>query len=231
MTKANVAALRVAARFQRKALEGDGKFVGNDARLTWTRHEWHLEELPQKGKKKLKSATLRNPSGYGWRGTDAFLAGNILRDAKLSQSDGYGRIKEKMLSAYEEAVKSMEEGRPEEKEMLAKQTWIREVQWYENDVFYLNVVPEGTDPFTVDGKDFTMKVEWTKFSAYSPDSDMQQADPYYSKIEQSSPTGARKLYLILKANPDALKSVGWMVLGDWLTKQKIPYETNHSVWH
>lgn len=43
-----------------------GKLVGNGWRLTWNDSEYELEELPAKGKKKLRVSTLRNPN-YGAR--------------------------------------------------------------------------------------------------------------------------------------------------------------------
>lgn len=52
--------LRVVARYQRRmAAVGEGKFIGRDARLTWWRHGWKLEELPQKGKRKLRLCELK----------------------------------------------------------------------------------------------------------------------------------------------------------------------------
>lgn len=222
----------VVARF--KAARGfDGKFVGKDARLQWVRGEWTLEELPQKGKKKLRSATLQNPAAMGnW---DWWIPGNILMLAKLSPSDDYDKIKSKMEDAYKEAVEKTENGsNAKEKAMLADPSghsdWIRKLKWYEEQVFYLNVTPEGVDPFTAEGKDFQVNVTWNTFSATSPDSDYQQAQPYWQKYTQSSPTGARKLFSILKMDPNALKNISWIEFGKWLGQQKIPYDSPSSQW-
>jgi hypothetical protein len=222
-------AARVAERIFRGSDRWDGKHVGKDCRLQWSQHTWFLEELPQKGKKKLKSATLQNPSGYGY--FDAWIAGNILRTAKLTSSDDFGSIKKKVLAAYEQAYEYTKSSKNEkEKALLEKSDWVTNLEWYEKDVFYLHVVPEGTDAFTADGKDFSMKVEWDKFKTYSPNSDFQQSDPHYSLYESSSPTAARKLYVMLKANPTALKTLSWSGLGDWLTKNKVQYKIHHSQW-
>lgn len=221
--------LRVAARFENRIAYGqEGKFLGRDCRLTWTRDGWTLEELPVKGKKKLKVATLQNPTNMRWGDFDAYLDGNILRDAGLSASDSYEAIKQKMLDAYELAAELTINKMPDQAKHAL---WLRDLKWYENEIHYLKVTPEDTEPFEAEGKDYTIKVQWAKFSAYSPDSDFQQSDPYYTQYAESSAQGARKLYQILKADPNALKSVPWSKLGDWLSKNKIPYKTNFSQWH
>jgi len=220
--------LRVAARFGRIAFGQEGKFLGRDCRLTWSRHGWTLEELPVKGKKKCKVAELQNPGTRGWANFDAYIDGNILRDAKLSASDSYETIKQKMLDAYELAAElTINKMTPDEAKHAL---WLRDLKWYENEVHYLKITPENTEPFEAEGKDYTIKVTWTKFSVYSPDSDFQQSDPYYTQYAESSAQGARKLYQTLKADPNALKSVPWSKLGDWFIKNKIPYKTNFSQW-
>src|SRR5262245_52278633 len=102
---AQVSLSYIAARVAERTLCGsdryDGKHVGKDARLQWSRYHWVLEELPQKGKKKLKSGTLRNPSEMGYY--DPYIAGNILHDAKLTGSDDYAAIKKKLKDAYAQA--------------------------------------------------------------------------------------------------------------------------------
>jgi hypothetical protein len=221
---------RMVALYRQAKGSWDDKFIGQNARLQWSRHTWLLEELPQKGKKKLRSATLRNPSEYGY--LDMWIPGNILMFAKLSSSDDYNDIKKKIISAYAEAYERTQNGKNEkDKEHLAKSDWVKEIVWYENEVFYLNVVPEGVEPFTVEGKDFSVKVSWENFKSYSPNSDLHQADPFYTYYEASSPTAARKCYLLLKADPNALKSVTWNNFGDWLNKQKILYKSRSSSWH
>lgn len=219
---------RVTARF--KSAGWDDKFVGKNVRLQWSRGEWFLEELPQKGKKKLRSATLQNPSAFGY--FDMWIPGNILMFAKLSPSDDFDAIKKKIMEAYTEAYDRTKNGRNDkEKALLEKSDWVKEVRWYESDVFYLNVVPEGVEPFTVEGKDFDVKVEWTTFKSYSPNSDFNQADPHYTQYKAKSPTSARKFYLMMKQDPKQLKGLSWHEFGAWLNKNKINYDTLHSSWH
>jgi len=224
-------AARVADRFARA--NWDGKFVGKNARLQWSRAKFFLEELPQKGKKKLRQADIQNPYWAGHQGTDWWIPENLLHFAKLASSDDYDRIKDKIEKAYEEAKKrTAESTRPAEKDYYEKnKRWIDEIKWYEHLVFYLEVVPENVEPYTVEGKDFTVSVEWGTFKAYSPNSDFAQSDPHYTYYEASAPTAGRKLYKLLKEDPNALKAISWMDFGDWLTKNKIGYDTHHSVWH
>lgn len=209
----------------------DGKFVGKDARLSWSRATFMLEELPQKGKKKLRQATLQNPSSHGY--LDWFIPGNILNIAKLSAGDDYDRIKSKIEDAYQEAGKRSAESKYDrEKDAWEKsKDWVVKLQWYENQVFFLEVTPEGVEPFTAEAKDFTVKVEWGNFKAYSPDSDLQLSDPHYTMYEAKSPGAGRKFYKLMKADPDALKSVAWNNFDEFLKKNGVGYDIHFSQWH
>lgn len=209
----------------------DGKFVGRDVRLQWSRATWLVEELPQKGKKKLRTATLQNPSSHGY--LDWWIPGNILNMAKLSTSDDYDKVKKKIEDAYEEAAKRTEKDATDRERQGWEQNkkWVQKLKWYENQVFYLNVTPEGVESFTAEGKDFKVKVEWGNFKAYSPDSDFQQSDPHYTMYEAKSPGAGRKFYKLMKADPDALKSLNWNQFGDFLKKNGVAYDLHFSQWH
>jgi hypothetical protein len=141
----------------------------------------------------------------------------------------YEQAKKAILDSMESLVKEINEevskvgGKTYEEKAL--------ISSWEDTVHYLKVEPPNTKPIDVKGKDFTMKVTWTSFRIYSPDSDFQQADPSYTVLEGSSASSARKLYKILSANPDALKSVSWSALSDWFDKNGIGYETHFSQWH
>lgn len=204
------------------------KFVGADVRLTWSRDSFLLEELPQKGKKQLLKAYLQNPRGPA-QFLDWFLPSNILMLAKLSTSDSYADIKKKIEKAYETAVEKTK-AQPHHPSDLDALKWVTNLKWSEDKVSYLHVVPEGTDPIEANGTDFRLISKWTTFKTYSPSSDFEQATPHYTIYEQSSAAGARKLYNILKTNPNALKSVSWHGLDKWFTQNGIKYRTHHSQW-
>lgn len=220
-------ALRVVARFQgRRASDWEGKLVGKDFRLTWNYHTWKLEELPQKGKKQLGVATMQTNLGFSYINTSPFIHQNILRDAHIGQSDSYEAVKHKLEKAVQEAGQKVQAENPGQ-----KLDWLSKTTWHEDKVHYLKVMPEGMEPVTAEGKDFNVKVEWTSFKAYSPDSDFQQSDPHYTLYESSSPAAARKMYQMVKADPNVLKSMPWAKFDDWLKSNKIGYKVHFSVWH
>ena len=225
--------LRVAARHQMRVIRAawEGKLVGKDWRLQWSRDEWHLEELPQKGKKKLRVGTLGNVgnrySSHG--GMDAFIPQNILRAAQVTPSDSYDHVKEKLLKASEEAASETVAKRNQ----AGDSQWdflTKGIQWYERLVYFTEIMPEGMEPFNAEGKDFVVKVEWTRFSAYDPDADMQATQPHYTMYESSSPAAARKLYQILREDPKALHSTSWRDFDGWLKSNKISYKVHFSQW-
>lgn len=193
-------------------------------------HPLLLEEMPEKGKKTLRQCQF---SLAPWRYSDRALGilnyENVIHDAKLHSGMDYDQAKKAMLDSMSRLVKDINASASkaggktyEEKDLVSS---------WENKVHFLKIEPPNTKPFTVKGKDFTMDVSWTQFKTYSPNSDFQQADPFYSVMEETSSGAARKLFKILSANPDALKSMSWDDLSGWFDKNGIGYETNHSVWH
>jgi len=207
----------------------DGKFLGRDCRLRWNRNVWRLEEMPQKGKKKLRVSTASTFMDRGWHGFSSFIPENVLDDAKLSRSDNYDRVKDKLTEALRTAADiAYEKQEPDKKEHFE---WIKkEPRWDEFTEHFLKIEPEDTDPIEAKGKDFTLHARWTSFKVYDPKSDFQQADPHYTMYESTAPASARKLYKILKADPTALKNVSWGNLTDWFRKNKINWETHFSQW-
>jgi len=191
-----------------------------------------LEELPQKGKKKLRVATMQNPvymflSGIG--GVINLLPRNILQDSGVGKSDNFDEIKKKLEKAMKAAAKADVEAKrlPE---------WVNSdrsgIAWYEKEVYFLEVVPENVEPFKAKGKDFLVDVSWTDFKAFSPDSDMQApGDPHYTILRSKSKGAARKLFNTLKTDPNALKSVSWNDFTKWLSTKKIGYDYEFSQWH
>lgn len=226
-------ALRVAARHQRTLLgfNWEGKIVGKDFRLQWGRDSWQLEELPQKGKKKLRVDTmdgggLRYSGRSGKARMDAYIPQNILRKAGVGTSDSFDHVKSKIQAAVDAAADEVIASDPE-----GKWDFLKHTKWNERQVNYLQVMPEGMEPLTVEGSDFSVKVEWTSFKAYDPGADFQGGDPHYTLYESSSPGAARKFYQMAKENPDLIKYVPWGKFSDWLNQNKIGYKTHFSQWH
>ena len=206
----------------------DGKMVGNGWRLTWDNFRFELEELPAKGKMKLRVSSLVNP--YSYTKFDAWLPQNVLNFyGKVTPSDSFDAVKDKIIAAIT-SDKALADVRRHATPGYDPMSQLSRLKWDENLVHYLSVVPENVEPFTVDGKDFSVKVAWLEFKSYSPSSDFQQADPHYTIIKSSAPASARKLYQMLKANPNALRGIAWSDFDDWLKANKINYKYEFSVW-
>lgn len=202
-------------------------------RITWTdfpRDKVEIQELPTKPvKRHLRRASfdIRDNliSRYG-KGEfpHAFMVDNIQEEVRLDPQMSYEEAVG-VLQAHLRHLIAETPGLAEyEREGFLRMPW-------ESVVYYLEVPPADYAPLVVEGADFSLKSEWTKFSAYSPDSDFQQADPYYTVIESPAPASARKLHNILRRDPDALRSVSWKGLDAWLTANGVGYEYHHSVWH
>lgn len=245
--------IRVAARHiaaQGKTAREDvykHKLVGKDARILWgdtrgwSRPAYLIEELPQKGKKKLGRWQLVTDLSLflRWMGMNSiyFNGDEMVKKAGIGSGDNFQSMVKKMEAAFEkeaqELIKDIKSGKTDATRDPAEveKSWQNMLGHPRTDqVFYLNVMPEGVGSFSVQGKDFTMDVEWTNFKVYSPDSDFHQADPYYTYYEASSPAAARKLYKILAADKEALRSVAWTTLSNWLDKNKVAYKSHSSSW-
>lgn len=214
-----------------EAREMNGKVMGSNCRLQWDRNHFYLDEMPQKGKRKLRAAYIEMAAlryGSVTVRADGFIPENLLRDAKIptgKTSDGYDAVKEKILKAIKAAVVKFIDTYGEK-----DWGWLEHVAWSEREVNSLHVEPEGHGPMQIEAKDFTVQSEYTKFKAYSPSSKLDDHEPSYTYYEASAPTAGRKLYMLLREDPKLLKGVAWRDFGDWLTKNKIGYETRFSQW-
>lgn len=217
-------ARRVLNRFTRTA-SWEGKLVGKDFRLTWTYHDYKLEELPAKGKRKLRVAHLQSGMSFNtYANKSPLIPENIFRSKNIGASDDYDSVKRKLREGLLEAAEPVIAEDP-------RMDFLRKIDWSEEQVHFLQVTPENVEPFTAKGKDFGVYVSWTEFEATSPDSDFQQSDPSYSKIVSTAAASARKLYQTLKTNPTALSGISYDKFDEWLKGQKINYKYEHSVWH
>jgi hypothetical protein len=90
--------------------------------------------------------------------------------------------------------------------------------------------PKNAPPLKIQGEDFTLSLKWDHFQAYWPLSDFNRADPLYSVIVNKTLNATKKLYKLLAANPELIKGIAWKDFSKWLDKNKIPNETQHSVW-
>jgi len=214
-----VSQLITASRTRSMSKYKEGKIIGNGMRMRWGRFFLLLEELPTKGKKKLKLFDVSI-----WNGADDsyFNMPNLLKEANISKSSSYDRAKKSLEDAAEVLIEAAM-GRGYD----ATPNWIG---LSEEAVHYLNVNPEDALPMDVKAKDFSIISEWTKFEWKTYDSEPHSMDPSYSVIESSSPASARKLYKILKSNPTALSGVNSYDFTKWLDKNGIKYKQWSSQW-
>jgi len=210
------------AKWARGGGRWDAVWIGKDVRVSYHNAYILVEEIPgKKFKRQMGYTEITMWYAVQTLHLDEFLGINLINDAKLSKSMDYDKVLKALKGAVDKARKAVE------KKGLDKDDGVRVS---EKQVFYLKVVPLDVQPITAEAKDFAVTSEWTEFSAYSPSSDFQLQDPYYTKIKEKSSGAARKLFKILKADPKALKGVSWEGFTDWLSKEKIGYDYQHSVW-
>lgn len=219
-----------------RATKWENTVAGKEVRIRWNDHPDNvilIEELPSKGKKRLRRAQWSTRSVFPAYGPDSFILNNLIRDMKPSPNMSYegavGALKHALKLALESA--ESDKGRQRWQDQITD--WHRKIiadEPREELVYFLEVEPSDYAPMEVAGADFTASVEWGAFKAYSPDSDFDQADPSYSLYYQSSPAAARKLYKILKADPTAIRSISWSQFSDWMTKNGVDYKYGASSW-
>lgn len=214
--------------------------VGQKMRVRVSKHGSsnviYIEELPQKPLKKRVVGLTRCDVYPVWRWkwyTDGnrFLPVNLLRAAKIVEGDSYDQAVDKLRNAVRDAVDEVEKAwrkNPIEREV--SDPVIYQPKLSEEQVNYLMVEPASYKPIDAIGKDFSFISHWNEFKVYSPNSDFQSHDPHYSGMESSSPSAARKLFKILSAKPDALKSLKYDELEDWFRTQKVKVKYVHSVY-
>lgn len=216
----------------RTLLAADGDLARGD---TWRlklqgREKLMLEELPAQGLKQVRRSGMDTMSGRGWVGLDDLIPHNLVMDAKLVPSDSFDAVKQKLSVAAKAAAKKD----VAKMEDPSKWDWMLKPGHFEfrdeKPVASHAHEPDDTKPLTVDGKDFTLKCTWEKFSAYDPGADFQSHDPTYSVVQSTSDSQARKLYKILSKDPQALSAVSWSKLPEWLKSKGIASKTNHSVY-
>jgi hypothetical protein len=207
----------------------DGEIQGEHMRLQWAdsrERNYRLTEMPVPGKKRLRVRSGGFPAWLGGSQKSEYnflLMANVVRGirASMTYDQVAAEIDRRIKELIEESNQKAQEPRPEKDLMSGP---------WETLVFYLEVEPANMKAFIVDGKDFKLEVSWDSFKAYSPSSDFQQSDPHYSVIVNASRQGSRKLYKVLKADPNAMRAVSWDGLTDWLRRNGIGYDTHHSQW-
>ena len=207
----------------------DGPTKGETWRLSFARGSITVDELPQKGLRKLRKARLETFTDRGWQGLDPLIPENIIQAAKLDAKDSFDTVKSKILKAAQEgaerALSKMDDKGKNSYSFITKS-----LAWSEESIPAQAHKPDDANPIRAKGKDFTVESKWNDFAAYDPGADFQSHDPTYSVINPTSESQARKLYKILAADPNALADVTWSDFRDWLKAKGIASKMHHSVY-
>lgn len=204
----------------------ENKLNIDGARVLWNSYEITVEEVPVKGahKLRLRRTVINTAYAVHTMHRDDYIIDNLLLASPLDAAQGYDDTVAKLKNEI-----AIAHFKPANKQVEA----IHAVSIHEDTRHYLEVVPEGVEGRTVECKDFVLSVEWTKFSAYSPDSDFQQSDPHYTQIAAKSPAAGRKLYKLvqqLEAKKYDFKALAWSDLSAFLQEHKVAYDYHFSQW-
>lgn len=209
---------------------------GPSIRVRLSSNNIYMEEIPQKPlrRRKVRVMAVVNTAPPSIPGMNYFLPVNLMRDAKIGKSDSYDQALKKIRDALGKAEKDVSQLWEDSADTNPRLQGKKPDPWFpridETEVNYMLIEPADYKPLKIEGKDFTVTVNWQNFEAYSPDSDLGQMDPYYTKYEASSPTDARKLYKMVKPKPDLIKNVPWSDFDKWLAQNKIKHKTLFSTW-
>jgi len=217
-------------------------FSGDKIRVEKESGNLKITEMPGKPVKRKVRQLNFHPEGHrAYYLPNAFILSNILRDAKLTSSMSYDQAKQALIKATakarEEAIKQkpeyakLFEGRNDlawaSKKNLGSTDWW---QFNENVISYLLVEPKDYKPIAFAGKDFGGTAEWQEFRFYSDGDEYDYQEGQRAFYMNKSAGGARKLFKLLKADPDAVKGMTLRQFTDWLDKSKIAYRYVPTVW-
>lgn len=235
----------------RQAVSGEyGKPVtGQHIRYRWVSHPANrilIEELPGKPvKKRVRRMEVDTSLAvHHINGSSAFLMSNIMRDLKLTPSMSYEQAVKALKGAIDGAVtKTIAETAEAAKKYPGRyvaldKAWFKRYSWpyslyFEQEVSYLEVEPADYQPITFKGKDFNGIAEWTKFRFYADankDEFMQHMEGMQAFYDNKSAGAARKLFKLLKPDPDIVKGMKFGDFKAWLDRNKVSYSYNPTVW-
>lgn len=219
------------AFFAKVARSGEDTVLGKRVRITWSSSYGRygnitIQELPGKPfKRRLRRIE------WNWQTQDSWplYTENIVMWARFNPGMSYDLAVLAVQSAFDVAIAKMEE-EGKEVETLNMRSISNP---REEEVSYLKVEPADYKPIKFSGKDFGGTSEWGEFTFY----DAADRDDYMAQMEgmrafykSKSGGAARKLFKLLKANPDILRG---MDMGDFeklLAQKKIGYRYVPTVW-
>ena len=206
-------------------------------------HKFLIEELPGKPvKRKVRRREwdLGNLNHH-MRSTNAFMMENIQRDAKIHKGMSYDQAVVAMTKAVAKAVDNAVQGSAENAKKYPKnyeaidkkdllKTWARTLSSYEDTVSWLEVEPANYEPISFKGKDFGGTSKWGEFTFYEDSDPYDQQEGMRAFSKSNSKGAARKLFKLLKANPEVVRSMDSGDFTKWLQANKISYRYVPTVW-
>jgi hypothetical protein len=201
-------------------------------RLQWSDGAIFLEELPRKPcKKSLRSLSINTWYAVQTMHRDDYIPSNVLGCpsaeggksvlALLDRTDSYELIATLIRGALASLGK-----RPGNADVEK----IHAVTVHAEERHYSKVTPEGVEQESIECRDFTLTVSWTRFSAYSPNSDFQLSDPHYTQVHETSPASARKLYKLAREKRAEVAALSWDAFTEWLRGHKVAFDYSFSQW-
>jgi len=225
----------------------DDVLVGDKVRIRIQGHPRHyvvIEELPQKGKKRLKrfeftiGDSIMSLNRAGGKVYNYFMIENLKRDWKPSTSQTAEANAKGLQKALEKAFKDLD------KDKVEYPDWVKESltgKWMPqaDEVHYLQVEPVDYTPVEIKAKDeFYLRAEWNSFQVSlnngMTDKQLEEyaygGDPHYTKLVSSSSAGARKFFKWVKSQEDDIKRMTGKKLQAAMDAGKIKYKYQSSVW-
>lgn len=226
----------------------DGSWV-----LSWHRGYVRLTDSPATSVKDPRRALDpdRKAKAVRWTWDTTYLSQairypiwtNVMDKSGIKISDSTQQVKAKIEKSYEGFLDFLRTKGPEA--VTYNANWIDEVKawlsgasrsypdyvnWYKDYVAPAEFVPKSMKPIKAKGKDFEITVAANKFTVYSRYETYPSGDDSYSGYESKSPAAARKFYLLLTKNPQALETVTMNDFSNWLRQNKIPFDYLSSSW-
>lgn len=239
-----------------KSADDDRKlFFANDkVRVQWEDHPDNtllVQELPTKPlKRQLRRRRYDTSYLVRWfHPGHHFLMQNILQDVKLSGSVDYDGVvrevdaalqkaKDDLIVYSAQAAEKYKDSHPGIYQAYTEADFKRlrfpeAFAGQDEAVYFLDVEPADYKPVSFQGKGFAGTAEWGKFRFYDEameDEWMAQMEGMRDFYKEKSSGGARILFKLLKAAPDAVKNMTIGQFRDWLNKNKIGYDHIPTVW-
>jgi hypothetical protein len=144
---------------------------------------------------------------------------------KITSESTFDSVCEALAKYTEEAKDALRKAGVEEKFVNCC------VNLYKHTQKSSKIAPVDCDEEVVlEGKDFKIAVKWDKFTVYSPDSDFQLSDPFYTGYSEKSSFAASKLYKLYLKNKDIVKNLFYGDLPKFFEDNKVCTHYIYSTW-